>query len=61
MIDDLQEKVSRMESYFEQPTWKRVEVEIKRKIVTDKCLEEIREMKYYDWRLLDHVTSHLTG
>ena len=36
---------------LKQPTWKRTEVEMKRKIETDKYLEEIRDMKY--WRLLE--------
>ena len=42
----MQVKVSRMQSYFDQPTWKRVEVEMNRIIETDKYLEEIRNMKY---------------
>ena len=58
-IDHLQAKVSRMKSYFEQPTWKRVEVEMKRKIETDQYLEEIREMKY--WRLLEKASKRVTN
>jgi hypothetical protein len=42
-IDDLQTKVSRMEFFFELPTWKRIVVEMKRKMEAEKYLVQLKE------------------